>query len=111
MSKHETKAAYAKAATVIPETVRFHDSVGRDDIYIGQTTNDEAVMGIIAGLRRSAPPEVRQWMLNRMISNLTGRCPLCDSCVDAAEEMRGEIKHEDDCILIGRPDFVARWMR
>jgi len=111
MSIHSAKAVHAKMTRVIPDSIKFRSSVGRDDVYIGKTVDGETVMGIIIGLRKSAPKEVKEWMRNRMITNLTGRCPLCDACISATNQIASEVRHEDDCILIGEPDFVSRWIR
>lgn len=107
----ETKNASAVMTTVRPETIRFHKSIGSDDIFIAQTTDGNNVMCVMPGLSIAAPADVRKWIHQRAVANLTGQCPACDACINANDNVNATIKHEDGCTIIGRPQWVAKWMR
>jgi hypothetical protein len=110
LSKVDAKNASAVMTTVLPETIRRGHRVGHDEVYFGLTNSGKAVIAFMPGLTIDAPPKVCQWMLQRATANLTGRCPVCDACIDVSSGIQSTIRHETYCNLDGRPDWVARWL-
>lgn len=107
----DTKNASALMTTVRPETIRLLKSIGTDDVFIAQTTDGNNVMCVMPGLSIAAPADVQTWMHQRVTANLTGRCPACDACINANDNTNATIPHKDACTIIGRPKWVAKWLR
>jgi hypothetical protein len=107
----DIKNATGVMTTVDSTSIKLFRTIGTDDIYTAKTEDNANVLCVVPGLSIAAPRDVREWMRQRVEANLTGRCPACDACVTATQNITGTIKHEDSCTISTLPAWVKKWLR